>query len=74
MNVTILLDNLMAEEFKTLDTYYNIPDTTKPFSVSGNLNLLSPANSILSSYLYDRKEDGEDKIVDKLKMVEVTLD
>lgn len=74
VNATMLLDNLLAEEFKTLDTYYNIPDTTKPYSVSGNLNLLSPANSILSSYLYDTKEEGVDTIVSKLNMVEVNLE
>ena len=73
VNVTILLDTLLAEEFKTLDTHYNIPDTTKPFSVSGNLNLLSPANTILSRFLYDEQEEGVDTIVNQLQKVEVTI-
>lgn len=47
----------MAEEFKTLKPHYNIPDLSKPYSVSGNLTLLKPANNILSNFLSDKQED-----------------
>lgn len=67
VNVIILNDNMMAEEFKTLDPYYNIPDMSKPYSVSGNLTLFSPANNILMNFLRDRTEDKEhDTIVNRL--------
>lgn len=67
LNVMILLDNYMADLFKTLKPYYNIPDMSKPFSVSGNLTLLSPANNILSNYLSDRTEyPSVDTIINEL--------
>jgi hypothetical protein len=62
LNFTVLGDELMATEFKTLSAHHNIPDMSKPFSISGNLSLLSPANSILSNYLGDYSETGVDTI------------
>jgi len=59
LNVIILNDNFMAEEFKTLRPFYNVPDLSKPFSISGNLTLLSPANNILSNFLSDKEEHPE---------------
>jgi hypothetical protein len=66
LNFTILLDNLLTEEFKTLRPFYNIPDLSKPYSVSGNLTLLAPANSILSNYLSDDSENLVDDTISKL--------
>jgi hypothetical protein len=72
LNFTILLDNLLAEEFKTFDPFYNIPDTSKPYSVSGNLTLLSPANNILAQCLLDTREDvAGDTIVKQLNFMEL---
>lgn len=54
LNVTILLDNFMVEQFKTLQPYFNIPDIAKPYEISGNLGLLSPATSVIANFLYDK--------------------
>lgn len=73
LNVTILLDNMMADEFKTLEAYYNIPDVSKPYSISGNLTLLSPATSTLSNYLSTDEDDNidpkSDELVSKLNFI-----
>lgn len=70
LNFTLLGDGLLANEFKTLKPHYNIPDLSKPFSISGNLTLLAPANSILANYLSDY-EDGVDDESISFNMVEV---
>lgn len=54
LNFWLMLDNLMYDEFKTFSPFYNVPDLSKPFSVSGNLTLLSPGNYILGNYLDDK--------------------
>lgn len=53
LNVSILLDNNMAEQFKTLQPFFNVPDIAKPYEISGNLGLLSPSTSIVANFLYD---------------------
>lgn len=64
------MDELMYNEFKTFAAHYNIPDLNKPYSVSGNLTLLSPATTTLSSYLADDIEsDPNDPIYSKMKKV-----
>lgn len=73
LNFVILLDDLLYQEYKTLKPYYNIPDMTKPFTVCGNLTLLSPANSIMSNYLLDR-EEFEDKISSLFEYVDVNIE
>lgn len=70
LNVTLLLDDLMENEFKTMDPYYNIPDSSKPYSVGNNLTLLSPANSIISNALLDiRDSPDKDTIFSQLQKV-----
>ena len=59
LNVTLLLDELMENEFKTLSPFYNIPDSDKPYSIGGNLTLLSPANSIIANALLDKRHNPE---------------
>lgn len=54
MNQTLLLDNNMVEEFNTLSPYFNAPDVSRPYAVSGFVGLLSPSTSILSSFLEDK--------------------
>jgi len=72
VNVTILLDNLLAEEFKTLDPYYNVPSVNKSYGISGNLSMLAPPNSIMSNYLYDKRPDViQDTVVGRMKFIEV---
>lgn len=44
----------MVEQFKTLQPYFNIPDIAKPYEISGNLGLLSPATSVIANFLYDK--------------------
>lgn len=62
---------MLVEEFKTLRAFYSVPDVSKPFSISGNLTLLSPATSILSNYLSQDDNEGnvEDKLVSKLNFI-----
>lgn len=70
MNNTLLLDKFLCEELRTFSPYYNIPDGSKPFAISGLLTLLSPANNILASALYDKEDYPEqDTVLSKLKMV-----
>jgi DNA-directed RNA polymerase beta' subunit len=72
VNITILLDNLLAEEFKTLRPYYNIPDNNKPLTISNNLSLLSPSYGVLCNMLRDDAEDYEnDTVYDRLKKVKI---
>lgn len=62
----------MAEEFKTLAPYYNIPDVAKPNSITGRFSLLSTGTSILSNFLFEDEVDkGEDKIVSKLPFTNI---
>ena len=68
--MTVLLDNKLTEELEAISPYYNIPDTSKPYSVSGFLSLQSPANATLSNYLDDKSVlEGTDNICSKLKFV-----
>lgn len=72
LNVSILLDNFMEREFKTLKPYFNVPETSKPYAISGNLTLLSPSTSILSNFLYDKSESTrKDQICNGFKFVEM---
>lgn len=75
LNFTILLDAMMANEFKTLQPHFNVSDLSKPYAVSGNLSLLAPATSILSNYLYKKTPDAPavDNISNQLKMVLVDV-
>lgn len=51
LNVTILLDGLVAEQFKNFESHFNVPDATKPYGIAGTLGLLSSVTSITSNYL-----------------------
>ncbi len=74
LNFTILLDNMMAEEFMTLQPFYNVMDVNKPFAVSSKLTLLSPANGILFNDLADKQDYPEqDKLLQQLQLVEVDI-
>lgn len=70
LNFTPMLDNLVENEFKSFAPFYNIPDTSKPYSVSGNLTLLAPANSTIANYLSDAREsDSLDTILSQVATV-----
>lgn len=72
INMSLLLDLLLVEEYEVLKPFYNIPDLTKPFAISGNLSLLGPSNAILGNYLMDRREfPEEDTITRMLNFVEL---
>lgn len=58
LNYTVLLDNYLADEVSTLDTYYSVPGLGKPCEVSGNLTLDKPANAILTNYMRDNDNGG----------------
>lgn len=67
LNFIVLLGNNLVEYAKTLNSEFNIPGPT-PFNISGNLNLLAPANNILLEYLkdVDPEYEEEDTITDLL--------
>lgn len=68
--MTVLLDEVLVDEYEVLSPHFNIPDLSKPYSVSGNLTLLGPANAILLNYLRDKMEDPmADTIVEKLNLI-----
>ena len=70
LNMTLLLDSVLEEEYEVLSPHYNIPDLSNPYAVSGNLTLLGPANAILLNYLRDKMEDPmTDSIVEKLNLI-----
>lgn len=72
INMSLLIDLLLTEEYEVLKPFYNIPDLTKPFAISGNLSLLGPSNAILGNYLMDRREfPEEDTITRMLNFVEL---
>ena len=65
---------MMAEEFMTLQPFYNVMDVNKPFAVSSKLTLLSPANGILFNDLADKQDYPEqDKLLQQLQLVEVDI-
>ena len=69
INMSILLDNKLTEAMRPISPFYNIPDTSKPYSVGGYLSLQPPANATLSHYLEDQTENPEmDTILSKLKL------
>ena len=53
INATLLLDNKIADAFDTFTPYHGVVDINKPYSISGNLTLLSSATSIVSNYADD---------------------
>ena len=74
LNFTVLLDNMMAEEFMSLQPFYNVTDVNKPFAISSKLSLLSPANGILFNDLADKQDYPEqDKLLQQLQLVEVDI-
>lgn len=70
-NFIILLDNDLAEEFKTLSPHFNVPTENSVYGISGNLTLFSPSNSILSSFINSTESDGDDKVLNKFKFVDM---
>jgi len=71
--MTIMLDNLIVDELKTLEPHYNIPDMSKPYSVSGNLSLLSSVTSIASNYLDNKElEEPENDFINK-QLTHITI-
>lgn len=60
LNNILLLDNDLAKEFVTLEPYNAILDVVKPFSLSSNMSLLSPATSVVSNWLDDNIEEEQD--------------
>lgn len=52
MNATILLDNLLIEQAKTLAPHLSLPSAGKPYGISGFLTLLAPGHNTVSNYVY----------------------
>lgn len=74
LNICVLLDNMMHDEALRMQPHFSVPDTSKPYGISGLLTLLSPSTSILSNYLYDKETvQTEDECVKKLNFVEVEV-
>lgn len=72
LNICVLLDNMMHGEALRMQPHYSIPDTGKPYGVSGLLTLLSPSTSILSNYIHDEESDNTvDTCIGKLNFMEV---
>lgn len=70
----VLLDNMMHNEALRMQPHFSVPDTGKPYGVSGLLTLLSPSTSILTNYIYDKdKSNSKDQCVDKLNFIEVEV-
>jgi len=59
LNFTIIGDNYLAKKLEVFKPHFNITDINKPFSISGNMSLLSSVTSILSNYL-DTPEENQD--------------
>ena len=62
----------MCEQFKTLQPFFNIPDISKPYEISGNLGLLSPSTSIIANFLYDKlPSTRKDQVSSSFKYVDI---
>ena len=71
----MLLDNNLADEFKTMAPWFSVPSAAKPFGVSNLISLLGPCNSVLSNYLLDKKpSDEQDTVVSRMKFKEVAVE
>ena len=65
---------MMYREMSTFAPHHNVLDGSKPYSISGLITLLSPANSILANALLDKTDIlAEDSISSTFKKVSVTL-
>ena len=64
---------MMANLMDNFKSHYSVPDLSKPFNVSGNLNIMAPATSILSNYLYNPNDQETDTVTSRLKHVEVEV-
>lgn len=53
------MDKLLADEFKTLEPYMNLPDSGNVAKVSDNLTLVKPSVNILTEYIKDDNVDKE---------------
>jgi len=73
LNCTLYLDNMLAEIMKKFKSHYSVPDLSKPFNISGNLNIMSTATSILSNYLHSPNDAEKDTVSSKLKYVDVEI-
>lgn len=73
LNLSVLLDNKLHEEMRSMAPWYSIPNAVKPFSISNHISLLSTCNGILSNYLRDTEEYREqDTIVSRMEFKQIT--
>jgi hypothetical protein len=56
MNVTLLLDNFMHDNFLTMQAHHSVPDMNSVYGVSGRLTLSSPVVATISNYLSNERE------------------
>lgn len=74
LNVTILQDNLMHDLLLGFESHNNIPQLANPYNVSGNLNIMAPATSVLSNFIFMSQDGtGDDILSTEAKSVSVTI-
>lgn len=73
LNASLIYDIDLYKELSGFEPHKNVPDMSTPFNVSGNLSLMATATSIMSNYLYDKKDKGVDTLTKVLHTVEVAV-
>lgn len=61
-NVSISLDNKMADAMNVYDLSYSVPDLSEPFAISGNINLPDPAVEQLVNWVHVDRDPKDNKI------------
>lgn len=47
--------------------WFSVPNVSKPYSISNDISLLAPSNSVLTNFLMDKTEEPEnDTIVSRM--------
>jgi len=59
----------MARMTEVFDAHHNVLDLSKPYSISGNLTLLSSVTSIMSNFLDHKEPEEKDTITELLQVV-----
>lgn len=60
LNLTPIQDMSLVKEISVYRPHFNIPNLSKPFSISNALSMQPPADGITMSYLKDKEDEKED--------------
>jgi hypothetical protein len=68
LNYLPLMSRLLYNEAKGFASHYNVPDTSRPFSIAGRFGLTGPPNSVISDWVNANlnNKQGIDTVFEKV--------